>query len=75
MCMSDTNPTGKWSDGRGLPGSNSVWLGGIVGVFFLLLGSVTTGAIAGVFGVWGVTALVATVLGYAAYRLWYRYGA
>ena len=58
-----------------IPRSKLFWTGIGLGIVLFLLGMfVFTGPVSGIAGVWGISLLVGSILGYVAYRLWYNYG-
>ena len=58
-----------------LPQGRLFWVGIGLAVVFLFLGAVVvTGPVAAMMAVWGTTALLASVVGYVVYRVWYRFG-
>jgi len=58
-----------------VPGGRNVWVALCIAGGVVLIGRfVTTGVLSGVFGLWGISLFVVTVVGWVAYRLWYHYG-
>lgn len=57
------------------PGSLGFWTSiGIAIALILTSMFVFDGPMAGVLGLWGLSLLAVSVVGYVAYRLWYHYG-
>ncbi len=58
-----------------LPGGRGVQTLTGIAIALILVGMfVADGTMAGVLGLWGLSLLAVTVVGYVAYRLWYHYG-
>lgn len=58
-----------------LPGSRGLWISIGIGIALILTGMFAfDGPMAGVLGLWGLSLLAVSVVGYVAYRLWYHYG-
>lgn len=78
MCMENTKQPHRDSSSESLsfPQSKLFWTGIGLGVVLFLLGMfVFTGPASGIAGVWAISLFVGSILGYAAYRFWYNYGA
>lgn len=71
------NPyTDLWSDSTLIPRSKLFWFALVLSAFLFLTGRfVVTGPMAAIMGVWSLSILFGTLVGYALFRVWYHYGA
>ena len=75
MDITSRDDTGRSTARSLLPQSRLFWVGIGLSLMFLVVGRVVaTGPIAAMLAVWGVTALLISVIGYSVYRLWYTFG-
>ncbi|MDS0300631.1 hypothetical protein NDI76_17920 [Halogeometricum sp. S1BR25-6] len=74
-----SNATSSRPEGQtGLPVPKSMLFWTCIGlavILFVLGMFVFTGPAAGIAGVWGASLLVGSLVGYAGYLVWYRFGA
>lgn len=77
----DTPPEDQRTDARNntiaavLPQSRLIWFAFGLSALLFIGGMAISGPMAAIMGVWGLTILGGTAIGYAIYRVWYHVGA